>query len=113
MVSGQKTQNKSQKPTYSKTPIKPKPKKLSYKDQYELDHLPEKPQKLQISIMQLNQHLNDPGLYQKDPDLFEKFTRQLLDKQKEQEKLEERWLELEILQENLKSNDELSNSSNQ
>lgn len=108
-----KTQNKSQKSTYSKTPIKPKPKKLSYKDQYELDHLPEKLQKLQISIMQLNQHLNDPGLYQEDPDLFEKFTRQLLDKQKEQEKLEERWLELEILQENLKSNDELSNSSNQ
>lgn len=101
-----KTQNKSQKSTYLKTPIKPKPKKLSYKDQYELDHLPEKLQKLQISIMQLNQHLNDPGLYQEDPDLFEKFTRQLLDKQKEQEKLEERWLELEILQENLKSNDE-------
>ncbi len=108
-----KTQNKSQKSTYSKIPIKPKPKKLSYKDQYELDHLPEKLQKLQISIMQLNQHLNDPGLYQKDPDLFEKFTRQLLDKQKEQEKLEERWLELEILQENLKSNDELNNSFNQ
>lgn len=108
-----KTQNKSQKSTYSKIPIKPKPKKLSYKDQYELDHLPEKLQKLQISIMQLNQHLNDPGLYQEDPDLFEKFTRQLLDKQKEQEKLEERWLELEILQENLKSNDELSSSSNQ
>lgn len=86
----------------SAKPAKSKTQKLSYKDQYELDHLPEKIEKLDAQIALLNEKLADPVLYEKDPKSFHKFTEQLTKAHQEHHQMEERWLELEMLQEELK-----------
>lgn len=95
--------NKVNKNSATKSTDQNRPQKLSYKDQYELDQLPKKLEKLKSSIDHLNQNLNDPDLYHKDQKAFQNYTQQLSEKQKEYEKLEERWLELELLQEEIKS----------
>jgi len=87
----------------------PKPKeerpkkqsKLSYKDQRELDGLPDKIAKLEEEISDLEKTLHDPDLFTKNPDKFQKATDRLAAAQAELEQAEERWLELEALKEEL------------
>ncbi|MTI08457.1 ABC-F family ATP-binding cassette domain-containing protein [Curvivirga aplysinae] len=86
----------------SETP-KPKKKasKLSYKDQRDLDMLPEKVDALNEEISTLEATLATPDLYSKDPLKFQ-TTADMLDKKKaELQEAEDRWLELEMLQEEL------------
>ncbi len=75
--------------------------KLSYKDQRELDGLPDKIAKLEEEIGALETTLHDPDLFTKNPDKFQKATDRLGAAQNELEKAEERWLELEALKEEL------------
>ncbi len=72
-----------------------KPKKLTYKLQYELDNLPARMAVLEEEIGKLNDMLADPEFYEKDADGFFAATKQLGDVQKELERRESRWLELE------------------
>ncbi|MDF1781797.1 MAG: ATP-binding cassette domain-containing protein [Alcanivoracaceae bacterium] len=70
-------------------------KKLSYKDQQELDKLPSQIEALEQEIEQCHTALNDPDLYQKDPDAFQRYTEQ---SQKAESALEvafNRWQELD------------------
>ncbi len=78
-------------------------KKLSYKLQYELDHLPGKLEGLTKEIESLNQNLEDPDLYMKNPDAFDRASRRVATAQKELEQMELRWLELEDMKNSLNS----------
>ncbi len=85
-------------------PAPKKPKgKLSYKDQRELDMLPEKMEKLEAEKEQLEAAMADPDLFAKNPDKFQKTSDRLTQVQQEIEISEERWLELEMMVEELSS----------
>ncbi len=75
--------------------------KLSYKDQRELEELPGRMAKLQAEIATLEQALADATLYIRDPATASKTTARHGAAQAELAKAEERWLELEMLREEL------------
>jgi ATP-binding cassette subfamily F protein uup len=56
-----------------------------------------------MRIAALNQKLTDPGLYAKDPAAFANTTKALADAQAARDAAEERWLELEMLREELEA----------
>ncbi|MDX1739339.1 MAG: ATP-binding cassette domain-containing protein, partial [Alphaproteobacteria bacterium] len=99
-----KDEPQKDKPQKDKTePPRPKKKaaKLSYKDQRDLDMLPGRVDQLSAEIAQLEETLATPDLYSKDPSKFQS-TATLLDQRKEElQQAEDRWLELEMLQEEL------------
>lgn len=72
-----------------------RPKKLSYKHQYELDNLPKKIAGLEQKIAELTETLADPDLYMNDPQLFDRSSRHLVRAKADLEAAETRWLELE------------------
>jgi ABC transport system ATP-binding/permease protein len=92
---------KIEKASKSLATPKPSSKKLSYKDQRDLDLIPEKLKKLASVIFDIELMLADPNLYTKNPDIFTKLTLELAQKQQEKNSLEERLLELEILLEDI------------
>ncbi len=73
--------------------------KLSYKDQRELDELPKKMDKLTAEIAAIEAKLADPAFYSRDPEGFAKHSARLTAAHAEHEQAEERWLELEMLKE--------------
>lgn len=88
-----------EKPKTEKQPAPPTkssaPKRLSYKLQYELDHLPAKIEELEHEIARLSALLSDASLYMKDPQTFDRSSRHLARARDALEKAEARWLELE------------------
>lgn len=78
--------------------------KLSYKDQRERDQLPEKMAALEKEIAKLQEKLADSAFYGKDPSGFAKSSERLEAAQAELAAGEERWLELEMLAEELAAN---------
>lgn len=76
--------------------------KLSYKEQRELDKLPEQIAKLETEVAELEAHLADPDYYGRDPEGFQTTTDKLERRRSDLEKQEERWLELEDKRERLK-----------
>ncbi|MEM7302373.1 MAG: ATP-binding cassette domain-containing protein [Pseudomonadota bacterium] len=75
--------------------------KLSFKDKHALETLPAEIEKLAGEIDKLNRVLAAPGLYETDPKQFEKLMAALTQRQSRHDAAEERWLELEILREEL------------
>jgi len=85
------------------TPRAPKvATKLSYKDQRELDELPKKLDKLTAEMAAIAAKLADPAFYGRDPDGFARQSARLTAAQAEHDAAEERWLELEMLKEQVK-----------
>ena len=72
-------------------------KKLSYKDQRELDALPAEIETLTHRINQMEAMLADPDLYATDPGKFQRISDKMTAEQGELEEKEMRWLELEEL----------------
>ncbi|MBB3763195.1 ATP-binding cassette domain-containing protein [Sphingomicrobium lutaoense] len=70
------------------------PRKLSYKDQRDLDRLPAEIARLEEEIASAETELADPDLFTSDPDRFAALTKALEDKRAEKEAAEERWLEV-------------------
>jgi len=70
-------------------------KKLTYKLQYELDHLPAKIEALETEIEKMKAEMSDPDLYQKDVDRFHVLSERLPDAEAELDQLGARWIELE------------------
>jgi ATP-binding cassette subfamily F protein uup len=70
-------------------------KKLSYREQRELDGLPAAIERLNAEIAELEARLADPGLYGRDPAGFEAAASRLQAARAEREVAEGRWLELE------------------
>ncbi|MGN6307263.1 MAG: ABC-F family ATP-binding cassette domain-containing protein [Mesorhizobium sp.] len=76
-------------------------KKLSYKQQFALENLPKKIEAVGAAISRLEDAIADPAYYERDPTGFQK-TIAALDKERETlAALEEEWLELEMLREEL------------
>ncbi|MGE3306546.1 MAG: ABC-F family ATP-binding cassette domain-containing protein [Rhizobiaceae bacterium] len=80
---------------------KPDAKKLSYKQRFALESLPKKMEEAQAAIARLEAKLGDPALFSKDPAAFQK-TAATLDKERASlTAMEEEWLELEMLREEI------------
>jgi len=73
--------------------------KLTYKDQRELDDLPARLEKLNAEIATVEAKLADPNLYAKDTAGFASLSEKLTALTAEHEQAEHRWLELEMLRE--------------
>jgi ATP-binding cassette subfamily F protein uup len=83
-------------------PAPPAPKrKLSFKEKHALETLPGEIGKLETEIAKLQQTLADPALYQKSPNDFAAKSQALEAAETRRAEAEERWLELEILREEL------------
>ncbi len=78
-----------------------KPKRLSFKDQYALTNLPKQIQELDRIIHALESALNDPELYTQAPDKAHKLGKDLHLAKAKKEELEQLWLELEMLREEI------------
>jgi ATP-binding cassette subfamily F protein uup len=76
-------------------------RKLSFKEKHALQTLPGEMEKLREEIAALQLALEDGALYQREPERFRASADALSRKQAELEAAEERWLELEILREEL------------
>ena len=76
-------------------------RKLSFHEKRALETLPGVIDALQAEIEELQATLSDPDLYTRDSETFETATARLADAQAELAAAEERWLELELLREEL------------
>jgi len=76
-------------------------RKLNFKDKHALETLPKTIAKLQAEIAKQQRHLDDPNLYQKNRKKFDTASDALTKAQKELEEAEDKWLELEVLREEI------------
>jgi ATP-binding cassette subfamily F protein uup len=79
---------------------KPK-RKLSFNEKYALENLPKQMEKLQSDIAALQLKLDDPQLYARDRKAFDTTSTALAAAQAELHAAEEKWLELEMLREEI------------
>ncbi|WP_375615978.1 MULTISPECIES: ABC-F family ATP-binding cassette domain-containing protein [unclassified Bartonella] len=77
--------------------------KLSYKQVYALEKLPEEIAVLQDEIKKIEQELSDPALYRSDKERFERLSTALEKKKNTCTQKQEEWLELEILREEMEA----------
>ncbi|MEG3222319.1 ABC transporter ATP-binding protein [Vibrio gigantis] len=80
------------------TPVKAKPKKLSYKLQRELEALPMRLEELETQIETLQEEVNDPSFFSKSVEQTQPVLDKLSAAEQELEVAFERWEELEALQ---------------
>ena len=78
-------------------------RKLSFKDKHALETLPAEMERLNRDITVAQRKLSDPNLYRKDPATFARTTTALSDAQAALAAAEERWLQLEMLREELEA----------
>jgi ATP-binding cassette subfamily F protein uup len=80
----------------------PAPKRrLGFQEQHDLKTLPPRIAELETKIAKVQAILGDPELYGRDPGRFEKATTALAALQAELAKAEDRWLEVEMLREEI------------
>ena len=82
--------------------------KLTYKDQRELDALPNLITDLLAEELKIQEKLNDPDFYRADPEQFNLLSKQLMVIKENIQNSEERWIFLEEQREALKVNSSLS-----
>ena len=82
------------------TSTEPPKSKMSYKYQRELNNLPEKIEKIQKEITDINELLSDSEYYSRAPDEFHETAKNLTTLQAKLERYENRWIELEEMKEN-------------
>ena len=85
----------------SKQGEKPASKRLSYKDKFALENLPKEMEKLENQIAAYQAKLAVPDYYINDPDGFQKTSKQLASAENSLANMEEQWLELEMLREEI------------
>ena len=76
-------------------------KKLSYKQKFALETLPKRMEEASTKITGLEAKLADPALFTRDPAGFQKIARSLDDERTALSSMEEEWLELEMLREEI------------
>jgi ATP-binding cassette subfamily F protein uup len=76
-------------------------RKLNFNDKHALETLPKAIAKLQAEIAKQQRHLDDPNLYKKDRKKFDTASAALSSAQKELQEAENRWLDLEMLREEI------------
>jgi ATP-binding cassette subfamily F protein uup len=80
---------------------KPSSKKLSFKQKFALESLPKKMEEAHARIATLETRLADPALFSKDPAGFQKLAASLDAERGALAAMEEEWLELEMLREEI------------
>ena len=73
-----------------------RPRKLTYKEQRELEALPAKVEALEAEVAEIESALGDPALYAKDPARVAALTARLGPAKDELDAAETRWLELSM-----------------
>jgi ATP-binding cassette subfamily F protein uup len=76
-------------------------RKLSFRDQHDLDRLPSEIERLEAEIADVEAALHDPDLYTRDPDRFAALTRAIDAKRATKDAAELRWLEVAEMAEGL------------
>ncbi|MGF9762842.1 ATP-binding cassette domain-containing protein [Microvirga sp. 0TCS3.31] len=76
-------------------------RKLSFNEQHDLKTLPKRMSEIEAKIAKVQEILADPELYARDPARFQKAMDALTQLQADLHAAEERWLELEMLREEL------------
>jgi ATP-binding cassette subfamily F protein uup len=76
-------------------------KKLSYKQKFALESLPKKMEAVSAEIGRLEAKLSDPALYAKEPAAYQKLAAALDAERAKLAAMEEEWLELEMLREEI------------
>ncbi len=75
--------------------------KLSYKQKHALEVLPGKIEALESEVAELQSRLADPDFYNRDPAGYDSVTQQLGSAETSLSEMEEEWLELEMLREEI------------
>jgi ATP-binding cassette subfamily F protein uup len=76
-------------------------RKLSYKQKFALETLPGRIEFAQSAIAALEAKIADPALFSNEPAAFHRFADELAKKRNELSSMEEEWLELEMLREEI------------
>jgi ABC transport system ATP-binding/permease protein len=80
----------------------PSPKRrLNFNEKHALETLPKRIAKLQAEIAKQQRHLDDPDLFQKNRKKFDQASDALTKAQQELREAEDKWLELEVLREEI------------
>jgi ATP-binding cassette subfamily F protein uup len=102
-VKARKAEEKAARASKAKTD-KPKPKssgKLSFKDKHALETLPGEIEQIETKLAQLETELADANLFMKNPERFNAATKEHASLTDDKAAKEERWLELEMLREEI------------
>ncbi len=75
--------------------------KLSYKQKFALENLPKEIAKAEAEIAKREEKMADPNLFSKDPATFNRFAAEMEKLRDSLTAMEEEWLELEMLREEL------------
>lgn len=75
--------------------------KLSFKQKFALENLPKEMEKAQGEIAKREQRMADPNLFAKDPAAFNTLAQEMTKLREKLEAMEEEWLELEMLREEI------------
>lgn len=95
-------QEKSRSETTSPAPEGQRNKgKLSFKQKFALENLPKEMAKAEATIAEREQKMSDPTLFTRDPAAFNKLAGELEALRNSLTRMEEEWLELEMLREEL------------
>jgi ATP-binding cassette subfamily F protein uup len=78
-------------------------RKMSFKDKHALETLPKTIQALQSEIAQHQARLDDPKLFATDRATFDRLSQAIADAQQKLQAAEDRWLELEMLREEIEN----------
>jgi ATP-binding cassette subfamily F protein uup len=78
-------------------------RRLNFNEKHALETLPKTIAKLQAEIAKQQRHLDDPDLYRKNRKKFDTASDALATAQKELQEAEDKWLELEVLREEIES----------
>jgi ATP-binding cassette subfamily F protein uup len=76
-------------------------RRLNFNEKHALETLPKTIARLQAEIAKQQRHLDDPDLYKKDRKKFDSASDALAKAQKELQESEDKWLELEVLREEI------------
>ena len=96
-----RTPASSERETFAAQPQKNAKRRLSFNEKHALETLPKCITALQKGIVELQAKLADPDFYGRDPKAFARTTEALGAAQTELAEAEEKWLELEILREEI------------
>jgi ATP-binding cassette subfamily F protein uup len=90
-----------EKTTSAGTPSSAPRRRLNFNEKHALETLPKTIAKLQAEIAKQQRHLDDPDLYKKDRKKFDQASDALTKAQKGLQEAEDKWLELEVLREEI------------
>jgi ABC transport system ATP-binding/permease protein len=90
-----------EKPAAGGAPSGATKRRLNFNEKHALETLPKTIAKLQAEIAKQQRHLDDPNLFQKDRQKFDQASDALTKAQRELQEAEDKWLELEVLREEI------------